>query len=69
MLRAQRPYIGVSLTQRHRAARLDWLRQHNRWVSHQDNHVVRILFTLVTSWRPTTLTRLNGLPDHLICHL
>jgi len=31
--------------------------------------VVIILFTHVTSWRPTTLTRSNGLPDHKICHL
>ena len=53
-LRAQRPYIGVPLTQRHRVARLDWLRHHNRWVSQQDNNVVIILFTLVTFWRPTT---------------
>jgi len=41
-LRAQRPYIHVDvpLTKRHRAARLDWLRQHNCWVRHPDNHVV-----------------------------
>jgi len=62
-------HTGVSLTQHHRVSRLDWLRQHNRWVSQQDNHAVIILFTLVTSWRPTTLTRSNGLPDHQICHL
>jgi len=31
-LRAQGPYIGVPFTQRHRAARMDWLRQHNCWV-------------------------------------
>jgi len=68
-LRAQRPYIGVSLTQRHRVARLDWLRQHNRWVSQQDNHVVIFFITLVTSRRPTELTRSNGLPDHQLCHL
>ena len=56
-------------TQRHKFARLDWVRQHNRWVSQQGNHVVIILGTLVTSWRPTTLTRSNGLPDHQIEHV
>ena len=34
-LRAQRPYVGVPLSQRHRQARLAWTRQHRRWTNQQ----------------------------------
>ena len=34
-LRARRPYVGVSLSQRHRQARLAWTRQHRRWTNQQ----------------------------------
>ena len=34
-LRARRPYVGVSFSQRHRQARLAWTRQHRRWTNQQ----------------------------------
>ena len=32
-LRARRPYVGVPLSQRHRQARLGWIRQNRRWTN------------------------------------
>ena len=39
-LRARRPYKGIPLTARHRIARLNWARQHSRWVRRQWRRIV-----------------------------
>ena len=63
-LRAQRPYIPLrNVTESHA-----WIGCVNTTVGLVTmKHDVIILFS-VTFWRPTSLTRSNGLPDHQICH-
>lgn len=39
-LRARRPYVGIPLTARHRAARLNWARQHLGWTRRRWNRIV-----------------------------
>ena len=39
-LRGRKPYVGIPLTARHRQLRLQWARNHRRWIQRRWNRVV-----------------------------